>query len=535
MAYLLWHYLRDSLRDYPDRPAIDCRGEVLTYAQLEAESNRMAAMLARNGIGPGNRVGLFMSKSGRSIITMLGVLKAGAAYVPIDPGAPLRRVAFILEDCAVRGLVTTAERVTQLSTQIAGVSSLKMILLANRPEGTTRTPGGLRLQQWDDLAEMSPDLPRPCGAVETDPAYLLYTSGSTGTPKGVILTHRNALTFVEWGAEAFAVSREDRLSNHAPLHFDLSVFDIYVAFRTGACVVMVPDEVALFPMQLARWIDAQGITVWYSVPSALTRLLLHGQMERFEYRRLRTVLYAGEVFPVKYLRGVMERFPAAQFFNLYGPTETNVCTYYQVPRPLGPEITEIPIGKACTNTEVFALDEDGRCVGIGETGELYVRGPSVMPGYWGMPEKSETVLLRNPLQHAFQERLYRTGDVVRLQADGNYSFIGRNDHMVKSRGYRIELGEIEQVLHQHEHVKEAVVLAVPDEQIGSRLVAAIAPDAEASVTVEQLQSFCMGRLPSYMVPESFTLQADLPKTSTGKTDRQALLKSVMTSRRAIHQ
>src|SRR5262249_21575276 len=249
--------------------------------------------------------------------------------------------------------------------------------------------------------------------------YLLYTSGSTGNPKGVILSHRNAMTFVEWGADTFGVTEQDRLSNHAPLHFDLSVFDIYVALRCGACVDLVPDEIAPFPIELARWIEAERISIWYSVPSALTRLLLHGQLERFEYTALRHVLFAGEVFPVKYLRDVMSRLPHGTFSNLYGPTETNVCTYYTVPR-LAPDRTEeIPIGRACANTEVFAVDETGRVVGPGETGELLVRSPTVMLGYWGLPEKTAQVLVANPLQSAYHEPVYRTGDFVRPTADGD--------------------------------------------------------------------------------------------------------------------
>jgi acyl-CoA synthetase (AMP-forming)/AMP-acid ligase II len=238
------------------------------------------------------------------------------------------------------------------------------------------------------------------------------------------------------------------------------------------------------------------------------------------------VLFAGEVFPVKYLRGVMERFARAEFANLYGQTETNVCTYYRVPRPLDADVTDIPIGKACANTEVFALTEDERVIGPGEEGELYVRGPSVMPGYWGLPEKAAQVLVRNPIQRAFAETIYRTGDIVRRRPDGEYMFIGRRDHMVKSRGYRIELGEIEQVLYQHEHVKEAAVVPVPDEEVGVRLRAVITPHAGQTMTSEQLQAHCLARLPVYMVPESFTFRTDLPKTSTGKTDRQALLQSL---------
>jgi acyl-CoA synthetase (AMP-forming)/AMP-acid ligase II len=255
-------------------------------------------------------------------------------------------------------------------------------------------------------------------------------------------------------------------------------------------------------------------------------MLLHGHMDRVQYPALRTVLFAGEVFPQKYLRDVMRLLPGAEFFNLYGPTETNVCTFYHVPHDLDPAATSIPIGAACANTEVFAVDPEGRLMGVGQEGELLVRGGTVMAGYWGLPEKTAQVLVRNDLQPAFEDRVYRTGDIVRLAEDGNYFFIGRRDHMVKSRGYRIELGEIEQVLHLNDKVKEAAVVPVPDEEIGARLKAFIAPHDGVSLAADELHSFCLTRLPAYMVPESFDVRAELPKTSTGKTDRQALLASL---------
>jgi L-proline---[L-prolyl-carrier protein] ligase len=494
---------------------------VLTYGDLDAQSNRVATLLEARGIGRGSRAALHLPKSPRGVVVMLGVLKAGAAYVPIDPHAPPLRAAYILRDCAVRGLITTADTLTQIRTHLAGLASLETILLTDDDGDSPAPLVRVQIKRWAELASIEAAEPKAGSSIESDPAYLLYTSGSTGNPKGVILTHRSALAFVDWGAETFGVRPDDRLSNHAPLHFDLSVFDIFVALRAGATVVMVPDQVALFPTEVARWIDDEGISIWYSVPSALTRLLLHGGLDRYHYERLRTVLFAGEVFPVKYLREVMTRFPRAAFFNLYGPTETNVCTYSRVPRPLPLDVTEISIGRACANTEVFALNTDNVSIGAGETGELYVRGPTLMAGYWGLPGKTREVLIRNPLQAAFEEDVYRTGDMVRLEPDGSYSFVGRRDDMVKSRGYRIELGEIEAVLLQHSGVREAAVLGVPDDEIGVRLkaVAALGDDA---VSEEELRAFCLARLPRYMVPEAFVFRPELPKTSTGKIDRQAL-------------
>lgn len=519
MAFLLWHGLRDSVRRHPDRVAVEWRAERLTYAELDARSDAVAARLRAAGIGPGHRVGMYALKTHRSIIAMLGISKSGAAYVPIDPHAPTARTAFILGDCAVSAVFASADRLEALHEHREALPALRLAILMDEAEA----PRG---SSWLDVTRLTalPDAEGPQGvaATETDPAYLLYTSGSTGKPKGVIITHRNALTFIDWGVETFAVRTEDRLSSHAPLHFDLSVFDIYAALFAGACVVLVPDQVAPFPGHLAKWIREREISIWYSVPSALVRMLLHGDLAGRDYPSLRILLFAGEVFPQKYLREVMRALPHTAFYNLYGPTEPNVCTWYALPRELDPESTAIPIGVACANTEVFAVGTDGQIVADGEEGELLVRGGTVMAGYWGLPERTAQSLVKNQLQTAFDDEVYRTGDIVRRGADGNYWFVGRRDHMVKSRGYRIELGEVEAALHAHPAVREAVVIPVADDEVGARLRAVLAPNEQGAPSAEELHAFCMRRLPPYMVPESFLLLPELPKTSTGKTDRQAL-------------
>jgi amino acid adenylation domain-containing protein len=518
MSFLLWHGLRDSALLHPDRPAVEWRRETLTYRQLDERSNGFASMLLRNGIGRGHRLGLFAPKSHLSVVAMLGTLKAGATYVPVDPHAPALRAGFILGNCGVSAIVTTADRLAALREHRASLGALRIAILNEPPEDDL---SWVETALWDNIgAGSGREWP---AAIETDPAYLLYTSGSTGQPKGVIITHRNALTFVDWGVETFGITAADRLSNHAPLHFDLSVFDIYAALQRGATVVMVPDQVALFPAELARWIRDREISVWYSVPSALVRMLLHGGLRNINYPRLRTLLFAGEVLPMKFLRDLMQLLPHTRFANLYGPTETNVCTYYVVPHDLDPDAAAIPIGAACANTEVFAVDENDRLVEAGQEGELVVRGPAVMAGYWDLPERTAQSLVRNRLQDSFEDRIYRTGDIVRQSPDGNFVFVGRRDHMVKSRGYRIELGEIEQVLLRHDSVREAVVIPLPDEEVGARLMAFAHPHPDRTVSAEELRAFCLGHLPHYMVPEEFVVREELPKTSTGKTDRQALL------------
>lgn len=524
MNYLLWHAPAESARRFPDRPAVQDASTTLTHRELHELSNGVAHLMAARGLTRGERVGLWMPKQARSVAVMLGASKCGAIYVPVDPQAPVERASFILGNADISVLVTSRRLLATLAPHMSALASLRMILVVD-DAGTelSRTP--VATVGWGSVSPGA-EAPKVANAVDSDPAYMLYTSGSTGTPKGVVISHLNALTFIEWTIATFKIRPDDRLSGHAPLHFDLSVFDIYAALGTGACVVMVPDRIAPFPAEFAKWIEDQTITVSYMVPSAFIRLLKHGELERFSYAALRTILFAGEVFPVKHLREVMPLFPNADWFNLYGPTETNVCTWTPVPKPLVQE-GELSIGQSCENFDCFALTSDGRKAAPGEEGELVVRGPGVMLGYWKLPERTAKNLTPNPLHRDFTDLIYRTGDLVRVLENGiSFQYIARLDHMVKTRGYRVELEEIEHVLHANARIRNAAVVAIPDDEVGARLRAAVVVEEGDDLSQQELASHCATKLPSYAIPELFVLMAELPTTSTGKVDRRSLAESL---------
>ena len=308
-------------------------------------------------MGRGDRVGLYLDKSLEAVVGIYGILKCGGAYVPLDPSAPTRRLGYIASDCGLRVLISSAAKEAAWGELIAHGAPLDVVVTADGVD-LVGDLVGVHVMTADDLERQDSTAP-DMGTISLDLAYILYTSGSTGQPKGVMLSHQNALAFVRWAVETFDVGPNDRLSNHAPLHFDLSVFDLYAAAMAGAAVVLVPQALSVFPVQVRDFIESRHISIWYSVPSILSMLTLRGGLGVGSLPDLRTVLFAGEVFPTKYLRSLMDLLPQAHFYNLYGPTETNVCTWYDVP-PLPDDATEpIPIGNAIDDVEVFAIRDDG--------------------------------------------------------------------------------------------------------------------------------------------------------------------------------
>jgi amino acid adenylation domain-containing protein len=510
---LLHQILGRAATIWPERIAIeDGERSTITYRELDRLSDAACERLRSIGVRPGDRVAFCMRKSIDAVATIFGTLKAGAAYVPLDPSAPGPRNGAILRDAEVAAMVAERQWAEVLRADLAGPDSAAVLALDGVGDGS-----GLR----DALATEGPGFDRdPALVIESEqPAYILYTSGSTGSPKGVVISHRAALSFVGWCSAAFGPMPEDAFSSHAPFHFDLSVLDLFVAIHHGARVVLISESVGKDPLRLADLIAARKISIWYSVPSVLMMLASYGKLDRWAFPALRQVLFAGEVFPIVHLRAIQSLWPSPRYFNLYGPTETNVCTFFEVPAIIPEARTRpYPIGRACAHFRAIVVDESGELVDPGSEGELCVSGPAVMSEYWKRPDDTARAFFAiGPA-----ERWYRTGDLVIEEDGGLYDFRGRRDRMVKRRGYRIELAEVEAALHRHPGVREAAVVALPSQDDGLRLKAFLSFQNAPHPSVIALKRFCAEVLPSYMVPDLFEFPEVLPRTSTGKIDYQRL-------------
>lgn len=513
--FLLTHAVTLGAENAPDHPAVRCADQELTYSELDQASNRLAHVLCEDGLKRGDRVGIFMNKGLESAISIYGIMKAGGAYVPLDPFAPVNRLAYVIQNCGIRRLLTKEIKAGQVNDILAAGAGLECVIGLPNVDAP-----GVACLTWEQVQSTPSDAPA-INLTEQDLAYILYTSGSTGNPKGIMHTHRSGLSFAEWAASEYGIRPDDRLSNHAPLHFDLSTFDFFAGATAGATTVIIPEALTKFPANLSKLMADEQISIWYSVPFALIQLMQRGALESRDLSALRWLLFAGEVFPTKHLRDLMQMLPGVRFSNLYGPTETNVCTYYHVHEPpLGDET--IPIGKPCANVEDLVLDADDQPLPPGSVGELVIRGGVVMKGYWGQPDRNATCFYRRRMFDDFEDLFYRTGDLVQLDDTGNYRYFGRKDRQIKTRGYRVELDEVETSLLSSPGVQEAAVYPVPDGQGSNLIGASVILKSDQMLTEPDLVEHLSSRLPSYAIPAKIFILPDFPRTSTGKIDRRRL-------------
>lgn len=497
----------------PSAPAVEHAGITVDYATLLGRASAFARRLDSLGIGVDSRVAFILPKSIEAVACLIGVLMTGAAYVPLDSRQPPERMSRSLLDCDASALVTTPVLLDLLLTVEPAMQQAVRALITPSPcriAGVIEHDFASQRMTFERTRRISPD----------SPAYILYTSGSTGEPKGVVHSVASAARFVDWATRVLGLDESEVLTNFAQFSFDLSILDLFGALTTGARVHLVQPEMMLRPKELVNKLCEWGSTLLYAVPSAISLLESDGDLAARAPARLLRLLYAGEPFAVPSLIRVMRALPRAKVFNLYGPTETNVCTYHELTGVPTEGTAQIPIGKACDHLSVEILDDNGRVVASGDEGEICVAGPSVMNGYFRKPDATKRAFFDEAHFTDARPR-YRTGDRARCDQSGLFWFLGRRDRLVKKRGYRIELGEIEAVLIRNPHVREAVVFSVNTEG-GVVVNAAVTLHESQQSSVLTLKAQCGRLLPPYMVPDSILVLPELPRTPNGKVDLMRL-------------
>lgn len=497
MQISVTEYLDATAKIFPNKIAFADEREEIAFSELREKSRRIASQLAEKNFFR-KPVAVFMEKSVREIVSFLGVAYAGCFYTPIDVDMPAKRVRKILDTLQPAAVITDKTHGEKLNATI---------------------PSQIELIAYEDLIADAADLSLVENVakkiIDTDALYVLFTSGSTGIPKGVVISHRSVIDYVDWATETFRFTSENIFGNQAPLHFDNSVMDIYVALKTGAKTYIIPRRNFAFPIRLMEFIRDKKINTVFWVPSLLVQAANFGVLDDVDISCLHTIIFAGEVMPTKQFNMWRRRLPNATFANLYGPTEIAVdCTYFVVDREFD-DAEPLPIGKPCRNTDVLILNEHDELVTGQEQGELCVRGTSLALGYYNAPEKTAAAFVQNPLNPHYPEKIYRTGDLVHYNERGELIFDGRKDFQIKHSGYRIELGEIELAATALNEIKTAC--CVFDDDADKIFLFYV-----GGLTEQNLRGRLLELLPSYMVPVAYKKLDELPTNPNGKIDRKRL-------------
>jgi amino acid adenylation domain-containing protein len=562
--YSLATLVPEAAAQHADAVAAACDDLQLTWEQLDRRTGQLAAALTASGVAPGDRVGIYVHKSLESLVAIHGILRAGAAYVPIDPMAPTDSIATIVGDCGIATLVTHELRRPGVARLIdvlaaAGRSDLRTVIGLDEPVEVAG-PESVLSMSWDEVAGLDPTA--PVHRLGDDLAYVMYTSGSTGTPKGISHTHRSGLSYATMSAEIYGLGPDDRVANFSPLHFDMSTFEVLAGVAAASRVVLIPEQYLRLPASLAQYIAEQGCTTLYTVPSLFQQLLTRGNLADHDLSAVRWVLPAGEVFPPEPLKQLIATVPHARFSNVYGPAEVNQCTYYHFDEAPADD-QPLPIGYACDDAELAIGDEDDRAVVGTEQGRLLVRAATMMAGYWERPDLDDNGILYLTGNDGQQQRWYRTGDIVSRQPDpavtetGRGSatvaadataaepvsvggmgaamverdqcllYHGRSDNQIKIRGNRIELETVEAAVGSLLGVEQAVVGVRLNDGGDSQLIVRYVAAGDAGL--DGWRQTLAARLPMYALPAAFEEVDRFPLTPSGKIDRRTVRTDIATS------
>jgi amino acid adenylation domain-containing protein len=491
-AYLVDGFLEISAARMPDKIALISGGQRLTYRQMEEWANRIAHRLIEAGIERGDRVAIWLENGPDAAASIFGVLKAGAVFVPVNPGTKEDKLRYILADCGARALITSERKSNGFSA--SGVAIIHPANTATYPVGTPE---------------------KRC--IDLDLAAIIYTSGSTGRPKGVMLTHLNMVSAANSITSYLENTEDDIILNVLPLSFDYGLYQLLMAFKIGGTLVL--ERGFVYPFQLVETIIREGVTGLPLVPT-IAAILLQMDLSKYSFPALRYITNTAAALPPAHISRLRALFPDVQIFSMYGLTECKRVSYLP---PEQIDLRPASVGRGMPNEEVYLIDEAGNRLAPGNTGELVVRGSNVMKGYWNLPEETAKMLKPGPLPG---EMVLHTGDLFRTDSEGYLYFVGRKDDIIKCRGEKVSPREIENVLCTMPEVREAAVIGVPDPLLGEAVVAFVALREGAVMRDREILRFCAAHLEEYLVPQRVRVVEALPKSLNGKVDKHELARSL---------
>jgi D-alanine--poly(phosphoribitol) ligase subunit 1 len=491
-----------ALSQVPDKIAVVDIDREFTFSQLNDLSSRLASHIASLSKETRKPIAVFLPKTALTIIANLAIIKSANFYTNLDEKSPPERLEKLLKNVAPLIVFTSSSLLPGLIA--AGIDREKIVCI-DEIDISSIPVDAKTLGKREGLL------------IDTDPLCLINTSGSTGVPKSVILNHRSTIDFIDWCLNQFDFDFNDAIGSLSPLYFDIYTLEIFVALKTGATIYLIPEQTAAFPAQLVQFLSERKITFIFWVPTIMVNIANLDLLNKFDLSCMRRVFFAGEVFPTKPLNLWRKNLPKVQFVNLYGPIEITVdCTFFVLDREFADD-SAIPIGTPCANSDVFILTEDDKLVLPGQIGELCVRGSSLALGYYNNPDQTAKAFVQNPLNTAYPEIIYRTGDLVHTNELGEIMFDGRKDFQIKHQGYRIELAEIETAVQALPGIRNACVLYHKEKKA---IVLVFESDVE--ITPKLLRSSLQSKLPKYMLPTNLIEVDEMPRNPNGKIDRQKL-------------
>jgi long-chain acyl-CoA synthetase len=515
---LVNEFLEKSAELYPDKVALVCGNQRLTYVEIDKAANSFCNAIIAEGFQKQNRAIVWLDNSIESIISLFGILKAGGVFVMVDPQVKAKKLEYILGDCEARVLITDTEHLRNVSETISRSPNLEQIVVTDYEKASTinELVNGPSLTSHRVILEECSTARSAPSCIDIDLASLIYTSGSSGSPKGVMLTHHNMVSAATSITQYLENTRHDIILDTLPLAFDYGLYQVLMAFKFSGTVIL--EKAFVYPQPMINLIVSEKVTGWPIVPTIAAILVRLKNLEKNDFSSLRYITSTGQVFPKKHIAQLKKIIPKVKIYSMYGLTECKRVSY------LPPEELEKrpgSVGKAMPNTEVYIVDQDGKEITeAGKYGELVVRGSNVMKGYWNLPEETARALRPGPIPG---ERVLYTGDFFKKDEDGYLYFLGRKDDIIKTAGHMVSPKEVENVLYEKEDVIEAAVIGVDDEILGKAIQAFVHLADTSQSTEEDIVKFCSERLEGFAVPKRVILCGVLPKTTTGKIQKRDLL------------